>query len=473
MNDRLLKMYHRLPPALRSLPVSLRGLYLRHWRYGPETERLVEEALERETWSAERLRNLQEERLAYVLHRAATLVPFYREQWAARRRAGDRASWAYLENWPVLEKESVRERARAFVADDCDVRRLFHDHTSGTTGKSLDIWASRETVRSLYALFEARARRRYGVTRRDRWAMVGGQLVAPVGVRTPPFWVWNQALNQLYMSSYHLAPDLIGHYLDALARYEIKYLIGYTSSLYELAQEALRLGRDDLRMTVVITNAEPVFDYQRAVIGRAFQCPVRETYGMAEAVAAANECEHGALHQWPALGWLEVFDGDAPATRGQAGDLVSTGLLNAEMPLVRYRIGDRGSLPEADGTCACGRTLPLLGALEGRADDVLITADGRRVGRLDPIFKAQLPIREAQIVQETFSRVRVRYVPTEEWSAADGADLTRRLRERMGEIEVVLEPLAEVPRTANGKFRAVICQVANNPLNAGREGAPR
>jgi len=36
-----------------------------------------------------------------------------------------------------------------------------------------------------------------------------------------PFWVWNAALNQLYMSSYYLAPDLIPYYFDALKRYRI------------------------------------------------------------------------------------------------------------------------------------------------------------------------------------------------------------------------------------------------------------
>ena len=55
-------------------------------------------------------------------------------------------------------------------------------------------------------------------------------------------------------------------------------------------------------MTVAITNAEPVFDYQRWAIAEAFQCPVRETYGMAEIVAAASECTAGKLHLWPEVG---------------------------------------------------------------------------------------------------------------------------------------------------------------------------
>lgn len=444
---------------MRSVAGSLRGYQLRSWRYGPETERLVEEALEREGWSGTQWQKWREERLSYVLHRAATKVPYYQKQWAARRRSGDRASWEVLENWPLLEKETPRESPRDFVANDCDVRQMFQDHTSGTTGTSLKFWLSRKTVRAWYALFEARCRRSYGVSFHDRWAILGGQLVTPVAQRRPPFWIWNAGLKQLYLSSYHLAPDLIPSYLEALGRYRITYLLGYTSSLYALAQEVLRLKRRDLRMVVVITNAEPLFTYQRQAIAEAFQCPVRETYGMAEIVAAASECQSGRLHLWPEVGLVEVLVGDRPAGSNDAGDLVCTGLLNADMPLIRYRIGDRGMFPASGTACRCGRTLPELASVEGRIDDSLYTTDGRRIGRLDPVFKSNLPVREAQIIQESLQHMRVRYVPAPGFTPADGRSIIEELQARMGDVTVILERVDEVPREANGKFRSVICSL--------------
>lgn len=459
MNKKLLQLYYSLPGPGRSLAASLHGLYLRSWRYGPDTERLVEEALDRERWSHERWKKWQEDRLAFVLHRAATRVPYYRNHWALRRLKGDQASWELLENWPLLEKEPLRENPLAFVADDCSERRMFREHTSGTTGKALVLLWSHATVRAWYGLFEARFRRWYGVSRHDRWAILGGQLVSPAGRHRPPFWVWNAALNQLYMSSYHLAPDFIPAYLDALRQYRVKYLWGYTSSLNALAQEALRLGRRDLKMTVAIANAEPVFSYQREAIAEAFQCPVRETYGMSELVAAASECQAGRLHLWPEVGILEVFKGDQPTSHGTSGDLICTGLFNADMPLIRYRVGDRGRLPAIDTPCLCGRTLPTLDSVEGRVDDTLYTSDGRRVGRLDPVFKAGLPIREAQIIQEELNRIQVRYVPAAGFTPQAGRSIVEELRARMGAVEVILEEVAELPRTANGKFRAVICNL--------------
>lgn len=459
MKGALLKAYHTLPASLRSVAASMRGLYLRSWRYGPETEHLAEEAIGREGWSPDQWHAWQEERLAYVLHRAATQVPYYREQWAARRRGGDKASWEQLENWPIMEKDTIREHAHAFVADDCDVRKMLHEQTSGSTGKPLSLWWSRKTAREVYALSEARVLYWNGVSRHNRWAMVAGQLVTPVNQKRPPFWVWNQGLNQLYMSSYHLAPDLMGSYLDALSRYRITYLYGYSSSLYALAQTALESGRKDLRMAVALTCAEPLYEYQRGAIAQAFDCPVRETYGMAEIVAMASECTSGRLHLWPEFGLVEVIQDGQSVPHGASGDLVCTGLLNADMPLIRYRTGDQGGLMDSSEACQCGRTLPVLESVDGRIGDVLYTKDGRRVSRFGTVFRGDLAIREAQIIQETLDRVRVNFVPAPAFTSRHESVIVQRLKERMGNIEVVMEPMAEIPRGPNGKFRLVICTI--------------
>jgi phenylacetate-CoA ligase len=456
-----LGLYHRMPGALRSVAATARGYYLRSWRYGRESDSLIAATLERESWSPAQWERWRDERLGYVLDRALKQVPWYREHWAERRRRGDRASPELLENWPVLEKETLRSDARAFVADDIDIRRMFHEHTSGTTGKPLDIWRSRHTVRSLYALASARTRIWDGIPDGVRYARLGGQLVTPVSQRTPPFWVWNAAMHQLYMSTYHLAPDLIPHYFDALHRYRIEYIAGYTSALVALAREALRLGRDDLRMLTAVTNAEPVREDERKLISEAFHCPVRETYGMAETVAAGSECPAGTLHQWPEAGHIEVSEPFADSNGGHAGpsgEFLCTGLLNPDMPLIRYRVGDRGTAPHFR-PCACGRTLPVIDAVDGRTTDLLLTRDGRRVFWLNPVFYG-LPVRETQIVQESLDRLTVRAVPAPGFGPATTRTISDRLRQRMGDVDIDVQQVSEVPRTSFGKLRAVVCNLS-------------
>ncbi len=449
-----LSLYHHLPTPARSIVASLRGYYLDRRRYDKNTERIVSEALERDYWTRSNWDEWRANRLSFILHRAATEVPFYREMWSKRRREGDRSSYEYLENWPVLEKTSLRKYARAFVAVDRDPRKLHVDHTSGTTGTSLDIWSSSETVRYWYALAEARWRRWYGMSRNERWAILGGQLVAPVRQSRPPFWVWNAGLNQLYMSSYHLAPRNLGSYLNALKEKRVRYILGYTSALYTLARAARTENFKDLRLDVVITNAEPLYEHQRELISEVFKCPVRETYGMAEMVAAASECSEGRLHQWPEVGVIEC----SSETPDEAGDLICTGLANPDMPLIRYRVGDSGSLSSTK--CECGRGLPLIAKIEGRRDDLIYTADGRLVGRLDPVFKDTASVSEAQIIQKSLRKILVRYVPIGTVRKEVETAMATRIRERLGDIAVEFERVAEIPRSARGKFRAVVCELS-------------
>lgn len=459
MIQRLKKTYNVLPGPLRHAAASAYGLFLRAWRYGPGSERLVSEALQRETWSSDAWSRYQHERLSVLLERAATRVPHYRAHWQARRAAGDDASWHDLTNWPILTKATLRQDPRSFVADDARLWRLRRSSTSGTSGSPVTTWQSHRTAQQWYALFEARGRRWYGVDRGDAWAIMGGQIVTPASQTTPPFWVWNAALKQLYLSTLHLAPEHVPAYLAALREHRVRHLYGYASSMYRLAEMVRDLGLDAPKLTVAVSNAEPLLPHHRTVIAEAFGCAVRDSYGMSEIVAAASECEHGTMHVWPDAGVVEVLSdtSDVAVAAGTTGRLICTGLLNEDMPLVRYEVGDRGALAAADAPrCACGRTLPAFERIEGRDADNLITKDGRRVFWLNPVFY-ELPVREAQIVQVSRDLVRVHLVPDPE---GDGphvdAAIASRLRQRVGDLDVQIERMTDIPRGANGKFRAVI-----------------
>lgn len=459
-----MSIYHHLPHPFKNIVAGIRGYQLRWWRYGSEMDRLIDEAIERESWSLEHWRTWQEERLAFMLHRARTTVPYYRKYWDSQQLSGNHRSWEYLENWPILTKEKLRNHPRDFLADGANPRKMFSEHTSGTSGTPLTLWLNRETVQAWYALVEVRWRNWYGVSMNDRWGIFGGQLVIPHEQNKPPFWVWNQGLNQLYLSSYHLSFENTKAYLEVIRSHRLVYLLGYASSLYSLAQMALEKNLDTPSVKLIISNAEPLYKHQREVIAKAFQCDVYDTYGQSENLCTASECSFGNLHLWPEVGITEIFDDeeDKLIKNGIGGRIISTGLLNPDMPLIRYEIGDRGSLaPETSSNCECGRTLPILANIEGRNDDLILTPDGRRIGRLDSVFKSDLPIREAQIIQESLSEIRVLYVPTSKFTRQNETSLRKRIQRRVGELDITLEAVENIPRTASGKFQAVISHLSN------------
>ena len=456
MSSPLAKIYFRLPFFLKERVASVRGHQLRRWRYSDATDQQVQEALGRESWNAAQWQAWRQPKLTALLHRAATKVPYYRKLWSCRPY--EQNDFEILQNWPVLKKSALREQPHEFLAEDVDPKRMWVIHTSGSTGTPLKLWQSRQTVQAWYTLFEARWRTWHGLSRYDRWAILGGQLVVATRQQAPPFWVWNAGLNQLYMSSYHLAPGNAAAYVKALADHKVSYVWGYASAMATLAREILEQGLKTPQLRAAISNAEPLYAHQRDLITRAFGCRVYETYGMTETVCAGSECEHGSMHLWPEAGIWEVLedDSDTPVAPGKAGRLVCTGLINNDMPLIRYEVGDRVTLADRASGCACGRTLPVLKSVEGRNDDTIITPNGRHVGRLDPIFKADFSIVEAQVIQDAPDHLLVKMVPAPECNAATEIALKAALAERAEGMRIDIRRVSCIRRGPNGKFKSVL-----------------
>lgn len=453
------ELYCKLPKPLKSLAASLWGYYLRWWRYSGDTEKLVEEALEREYWSEQEWEFFKEEKLELLLHKAVNHVPYYRDYWSQRRRHGDRSSWKILSNWPILTKDQLRKNIDGFIADDCNINLMYPDHTGGTTGTPLTIYQSRKTVQYWYSIYEARLRRWHQVSYSDPWAIFGGQIVTPLNQTEPPFWVENKGLNQLYLSTFHISPENIQAYAKKIDLFKPTHLIVYPSSAVEFAKEIISQNIKIWQPQVVITNAEPLSEQQRIIISQAFQCDVFSTYGMGEIVFGASECKHHTMHSWPESGILEVLDENyQPVSKNSTGSLVITGLINQDMPLIRYDIGDRG-LSEKTYQCECGRTLPNLPAIEGRSSDMLQTQDGRKVFWLNPVFY-DLNVLQGQIIQEEADKIFVYIVPDEGFKKSEINEIVNRLHKRVGdEMHISVKEVATLEHEKNGKVRPVISRI--------------
>lgn len=79
--------------------------------------------------------------------------------------------------------------------------------------------------------------------------------------------------------------------------------------------------------------------------------------------------EHGFFHLHADAMLLEVVDSLTlqAVTEGEAGEFLLTPLLPDHVPLLRYRIGDRGRILRTVTKCDCGSSMPVL-ALEGRVE---------------------------------------------------------------------------------------------------------
>ena len=105
-------------------------------------------------------------------------------------------------------------------------------------------------------------------------------------------------------------------------------------------------------------------------------------------------------------------------------------------------------------------------------DDFIVTPEGYKVGRLDPIFKAIDSVIETRIVQDAPDHVRLELVAGATYTDQQGAVLVDELRKRVGpsmRIDLVLVP--SIPRTAGGKLRMVVNLVS--PSTASSPAPPQ
>lgn len=127
-----------------------------------------------------------------------------------------------------------------------------------------------------------------------------------------------------------------------------------------------------------------------------------------------------------------------------------------DMGLIRYSPGDNGKLVYP----AAGKIdYYTIQEIAGRDDDLVITREGRRIGRLDTVFKKDLGILEAQIVQEDFEHFTLNLVPDATYQESTKQIIIESLKERVGDVQIEVVLMTKIPRTKMGKFRAVISKI--------------
>lgn len=454
------RIYFHSPVGVQNLAVSLMGHQLKKRRYGPEGQAFSDYLARTEMLDAAALGQLQEETFAELLRFALDHVPFYRD--LARQDASlaaDPPTLASLHRLPVVEKDMLRRDPAAFLADkDSFPGEVFTLGTSGTSGTPLKLSCDTPARQRHYA-FWTRLRKRHGIAPLTRRATFFGRIIMPPDADKPPFWRFDRAQNNVLFSSYHLAEKNLPHYYRQLCDLAPAEIIGYPSSLFQVAKYIVSKNLPFPAPKVVFTTAETLLAHQRLALEKAFGAPVIDQYGCTEMVIFVAQCAHGGYHLHPEHGYLEILDEQGnPAPEGTAGSAVCTGFLNRAMPLIRYRIGDR--LIASSGSCPCGSAFPMLSSIEGRMDDILLTVDGRPMTRLDPIFKTLKGIAETQIIQEEHDLLVIRLVADETFDSADEGELVHELRKRAGSaMRIRIEHLEAIPKDKNGKFRTVISRV--------------
>jgi len=453
-------LYGALPIPAQQALVAARGWKSYRDRFGAPFHDALRELEASDRRDADAVREDQERRLREMVGWAARTVPFYRESF--REQGVDPATIRSLDDLPrlpTLDKEQVRAAGPELRSEGVPAREIIAGHTSGTSGTALALYHTREALGWEYGVIW-RQRRWFDCDLKQRFACFGGQSVVPYSQEKPPFWRYDLLRARMLFSLYHMSPHNLRAYAEELQRPGYHFWQGYPSSIGLVCQHLVDAGVSlgPAAPRAVFTSSETLLDFHRQWIAEATGAPVADRYGNSEFAISVLQCPEGSYHVDTEFCAIEI-DPQEEHEDWVRGEVIATGFANRAMPLLRYRTGDVATLRRR-GSCACGRARPVVEEIDGRIEHAVVTPEGRRVGRMDHVFKDSLEVKEAQILQRHPDRISVRLVPRPGFDERALKALEASFRARLGDrIEIDFEQVDEIERDPNGKFRAVVSEL--------------
>ena len=331
---------------------------------------------EMETLPKDKLKALQLERLKAIVERAYSQNQFYRDLYdEAGVKPSDIRALEDIQKLPFLEKKTVRAAYPYGMAfkkpGDKDGPVEVHA-TSGTTGKSVPVFATKKDI--------------------EYWADLNARELWMTGMRP------GDILMNCY--GYGMATGGFGfHYgamaMDAMAipmgsdarQYDrmIDFIVdfGVTSmcmtpsvGLY-VGGKARERGVDfrDTKLRFGLFGAEPWPMETRRKLEELFNITAYDEFGMTEFLGPGMTCEcetRDGMHAWADAFLVECINPDTGEwmPEGRDGELVWSWLTADGTAMIRYRSRDLSRVWWED-RCACGRTHPKIASIKGRSDDAV------------------------------------------------------------------------------------------------------
>ena len=147
-------------------------------------------------------------------------------------------------------------------------------------------------------------------------------------------------------------------------------LMGFPSYLAEFAHYRIKNKiKIESPIKIVICVGEMLTESQKKFLELSYQTTVCNLYGASEAQMLALSCKKNK--------GLHVFENFAFVENDKKKNIVVTTMEQYDMPLIKYRTNDTGTVVERK--CPCGISGKMITKLEGRIEEFLINGSGKKV----------------------------------------------------------------------------------------------
>ena len=383
--------------------------------------------------------------LADMLAYAKKYVPYYQDK-----------PYQTLSDFPVINKKCIMDHYDSFRSVEYrDTASLHEVATSGSSGNPF------------HAYQDANKRRRVIADLTEIHEKLGWK----IGDRYVFLRAWTGNYNNMrfqQIKQNFIPADVIGFDKSAMDRlrstlkkdHKIRVILGYSSSLMDLARYMLEQGDtpDQFSVKLILADSDNLSPAGKADLEKVFGCPVVSRYDNEEQGILAYTPPHSDefIVNSPSL-YMEILamDADVPAEPGQTGRVVITDLYNKAMAFIRYDTGDLAIAGQQDGN----RCLTIH-SLQGRTSDMIRDTAGNAI--YSPTINNYIcdfySIKKYQLIQQAESVFELLIVCAEEGVSLEEVDAS--MRNILGQdAQLTIRVVDQIPAGKNGKFKTVVNRI--------------
>jgi phenylacetate-CoA ligase len=359
---------------------------------------------------------------------------------------------------PPLSRIELRDQFDALLREDYS-GRIRYVSTGGTTGTPVRVAQDAGFGRIEGMLVNHRMFSSMGRTLGTPMLLIAGSPIdarrwATIGAR-----VKNAVFRVVVVPAFQLDERGLERLVRLIRSGRFPLVAGY-SSVFDILTKWCVAQKTRLRIQRIVAGAELVTMAQRQAWSECFGAEVFEIFGSREMGSIAGETpEHIGMLVNGDLYVVEILEGNGlRVPDGEPGLVTVTTLAERAMPLIRYQLGDIGTLTGLPGS-------RYLRITHGRVLDVIKTPGGKWLpGEFFPhLFKeVSEQVRQFQVTQVARDELVIRVVPTSRWDSGTNAYVVRKVLECVGEeMKVDVRLVDAIPASASGKFRPTINMVSS------------
>ena len=444
---------------LRRLAARRIGLPLFSLGKGYQVEKLYALFCDSVNWPEERLQDHRNSMVRSLVSHAYRHVHFYRKRMdQLGLTPNDIQGLDDLSGLPPLTRTDLQQSGAYLISDDVDPARCYRGSSSGSTGEPVvyyhDRWGGSAGFAAMYFAW-TQAGWRFGDRMLTIW---GNPTIAAVEWKRLSSRIKGVFFNEIKYPAYRLTEKKRFEELRVLyEKHSIEVVQGYTNAIYLFAEYIHRSGKRVRRCSRVLTTAENLLPYQRAVIEEMLG-PVCDFYGCGEIMGIAYQAPYSQSYQVIAP-HVVVELGDPVGEEG-GKELLVTDLYNRAFPFIRYKNGD-AAVPEGPSASEPGTDTLMLSSILGRVSDIIRLPGG---GSLTvPSFFGSRLLKELkgfsqyQIERTSPSHIKVHLAVDEQFDAEAVSQIKAGLRAYLPrELSWELLLCERIIPEKNGKFKLFV-----------------